>query len=237
MKVKFINTGKGGQVGSLEVSAKHLDKEDGSKQYVMFPIDTLFDWYPLNSHYTYNYSERQDLYYLRVMTEGLLIPRYNLANNKGAKLQSRSSLKRSMQVGEPIWWNPQVAEHNKEVFAFAKSMGMTTPEEAYTKEDVACNKETFQKALDALYKSATERYFMVSGNTDSYDKEDILYYEGVPYAQYTPNSTSTLIGTDDDKRAENVLAHSTEEEIELYYRLGEVYTMICLMQKLANLKG
>lgn len=238
MKVNIINReGAKTPIGQLQVSAVLMDKTKDKVQYATFPIETLFDWYPLSPNYSYKYSERHNLYYLRIIPEGTVINRYGLADNKEISVKNRPAMGKTLYTGESDWYNPAVKAENLEVFRFAKLMGMHTPEEPYTLEMVEHNQSILQKALDGLYAQCSQWYQETESLTAQEAEDQLILFEGETYRRYQLDEVYTIEGTDDEKRAEHVLSHLTENEIELYYRLGEVYTMICLMRKVAKAGG
>lgn len=225
--------------GVLKVTATFLAKNAGTTMYVSFPVDTLFDWYPLNTHYSYKYSEKHDLYYLVVDSEGLDYPRYGVSDNKGAVNKNKSHMEKSLLQGKPLWYNEAVSNHNKEVFSFARSMGIKTPDEDFNQEDVTEGLALFQKGLDVMYDMALTRFTMTGNQpsvevTNTSDNEDS---EAEPLYEYKPNELKHLGGKDEETRACVVLAELSDDEEALYGRLGEVYTMLALMQKIITAKG
>ena len=230
---------KKGEYGTLQVNGKFTSKDMGAVMYASFPVKTLFDWYPLNSHYTYKYSEKEDMFYLAVDTDGLLIPCYGLENNNTNGVKNKPSMGKSLRTGEPTWRNEEVYLHNQEVIGFATRLGIRSPYEDFTLKDVLDGLSVFQRALDAMYDEATTKYIQydVKNSKDSLDKDSNTWYDGKEYYQYNPQDVKQITGKDEEARAELVLANLNQDELELYYKLGEVYTMLILMQKIAIARG
>lgn len=235
MKTNII---KGG-LGVLKVTATLTAKNAGTTMFARFPSETLFDWYPLNSQYTYRYSEKHDLYYLVVDTDNLVVPRYGVVNNKGGVNKSRSHIKQGMLAGAPEWVNEDVRKDNQETIDFAHSMGIITPQQEYNMNDILEGFNTFQKAMDALYDIALQRCVQFPENNYGIgiDKESSVEYNNEVFYEYRPTHNNAVDGHDEEARAQHVMATLNEEEEELYIRLGEVYTMLSLMQKIVIARG
>lgn len=229
---------KGG-IGVLKVNATLTTRNSGAVMYARFPVESIFDWYPLNSQYTYKYSEKSDLFYLVVDNERLILPRYGVVDNKGKVNRSRSHIKQGIMSGAPEWVNPDVQADNLEVINFAHSMGIVTPLEDYTLNDILDGFNTFQKALDALYDIALQRCitYPVNNFDKGIDKSSSVSYNNEVFYEYRPAHNNAVDGHDEETRAEHAMSVLNEEEEELYIKLGEVYTMLSIMQKIVIARG
>lgn len=230
MKTSILKSG----VGVLQVTASLIDKQSGTLMYARFPAETLFQWYPLNPQYTYRYSEKNDLYYLVVDNDNLIVERYGVKDNKGGVTKNRSHIKQGTHTGAPLWINEDVSEANLKVFSFAKRMGVVTPLKVWTANEVANGFKTVQKALDALYEVALTRCVAEPEikSEEPLDNMSSREYNGKVFYEYNPVAEHTTVGCDEETRAEVALHTLTQEENELYIQLGEVYTMLTLMSKI-----
>lgn len=169
-----------------------------------FDIDTLADWYPLNLNYEYRYSTRkEDMYLVSTDSKGV----NNSYQIKEKKTKSEANNREAITCIN--WNNDLVKERNREVMAFAKGLGITTFQDEWNNRDIADSFVIVSDCLDNLKRTIGARF------KEFHKKDEVQGY---------------VNGGLEEKEI-IMFNYINEDEQEIYFKLGEIYTMLNLMKK------
>lgn len=190
----------------------------GVARTLEFPLDSLFDWYPLDQRYEYRLSVSRDKLYLIPVEDCNGDYKYNVKSSK-KRVDSRIG-----SFTMPRWYSKEVAKANQEIFKFAKKYDIVTPDQECTLEDIQASIERVQDVLDMLYKfeyNKLREYY--TGLID----EDMLSGEAQTSYKY-------FLVADRETKATMVLANTESHTDNLYSKFGEVYVMLNTMRKVVG---
>lgn len=197
----------------------------------VFPVESIFDWYPLNPQYVLTHSKSTGQYSLQVDAELLVKCDY------GVPLDQSKAISLPNQEGQ--WFNLDIREANEAVFAFARQLGVVTPEDSFNLATIDEGFVTFHQVMDGIHKVALIRYTALTEEEKQLAStpSSCVERQGETFYEYAPHVKTAIRGGDEETRLELVLATLTKEEEDLYFRLGEVYTMLCMMRKIVMARG
>lgn len=109
-----------------------------------------------------------------------------------------------------VMFHPQVYMRNRYIMDKARSLGVPTINEQYTLEDVERGFKVVRALMEVVKKRIEDRYFEKD--------EDAWYAPDTPTEEYDAA----------------VYSHAKKDEKEYLQEFGEMYTMLCLMRKIAE---
>lgn len=168
--------------------------------------DTLLDWYPFNSLYSYVLDKDGETMILK-RGRGLNNISYGITDSK-SKLVSNP--KYQCKVGK--WVNPAVRRDNKKMIADAKEWGIPTLEDDFDEEIVNMGMRKLGDRLAELSNSVINYYL---SDKDDADKLSFLVKER-------------------DSQLNIALTDCKGYIAQKYCRIGEIYVMLKLMKKMAR---
>lgn len=166
-----------------------------------FPTVTLYDWYPIDRNYHYLYNKKDDRLYITPIDTKTKYPRYGIDYRAGRVNETNVTF----TPGE--WENKEVKEDNRTIIAYAKDMGFSTPEDDYTLDDIDKDIATISDMWDEMSEEAEKRALE--------DGLDVLDYRRM----------------DSESQDMRTYKYLSEEEVHKYYKLGLVYNLLIIMQK------
>lgn len=189
-----------------------------------FPLDTIFNWYPLCNRYDYRYRNSTETLYLVLAHQSDYAPnRYGIKKAKGRAMSNVASFKKAK------WCNPEVVKDNKAIYAFAKRLGIVTPDTDYTLADVVDGLKKVQDCLDTLLNIEKQRVEM------KYQKA-VMRYAETGNTGYRPFIAKYEEQQKHDREDQTsfILEHCTRKTLDVYLNLGDVYTMLSIMRKVVS---
>ena len=168
--------------------------------------DTLLDWYPFNSLYSYVLDKDGETMILK-RGRGLNNISYGITDSKSELV---SNPKYQCKVGK--WVNPAVRRDNKKMIADAKEWGIPTLEDDFDEEIVNMGMRKLGDRLAELSNSVINYYL---SDKDDADKLSFLVKER-------------------DSQLNIALTDCKGYIAQKYCRIGEIYVMLKLMKKLAR---
>lgn len=185
----------------------------GRLEELLFDMDTLFYWYPCNPRYDYKLSSKRKKLYITLVEDNPNLPyAYNVTTCKG---RANSEI---ACFYTDCWYNEEVWEENEKLFNLAKRLGFLTPMDNYSVDMVESELSNVANLLDYIYRTETERVKTAIENGEYTDQEIRENY-----------STA-----DREDRASFILQNCPQTVVETYALLGEIYTMLSLMRKVAR---
>lgn len=184
---------------------------EGNEKSFIYYLDTLFDWYPLNPGYDYLYSKKNNKMYI-VRKEKHSPIRYGVDHNKD-RINEKNAC---FDLDE--WHNPEVVDENEIVFDNAEKWGFVTPRKEYTVSQVKHDLKKAGDVLNILFQLEEEKLERNIKNNEI----DITHQE----------LTEIMNCNKEDYVTEIFKMNNTENEN--YHKLGEIYTMLQLMRKIAE---
>lgn len=168
--------------------------------------DTLLDWYPFNSLYSYVLDKDGETMILK-RGRGLNNISYGITDSKSELV---SNPKYQCKVGK--WVNPAVRRDNKKMIADAKEWGIPTLEDDFDEEIVNMGMRKLGDRLAELSNSVINYYL---SDKDDADKLSFLVKER-------------------DSQLNIALTDCKGYIAQKYCRIGEIYVMLKLMKKMAR---
>lgn len=188
-----------------------------------FPLETIFNWYPLCNRYDYRYRKSSDTLYLVLAHQSSAPSRYGVKEAKGRAISKVASFKKD------TWCNSEVIKDNKAVYAFAKRLGIATPDTDYTLADVNNGLKKVQDCLDTLLNIEKQRVEM------KYQKAVTRYAEtgNTGYRSFIRKYEEQQKHDREDQTS-FILENCTRKTLNVYLNLGDVYTMLSIMRKVVS---
>ena len=168
--------------------------------------DTLLDWYPFNSLYSYVLDKDGETMILK-RGRGLNNISYGITDSKSELV---SNPKYQCKVGK--WVNPAVRRDNKKMIEDAKEWGIPTLEDDFDEEIVNMGMRKLGDRLAELSNSVINYYL---SDKDDADKLSFLVKER-------------------DSQLNIALTDCKGYIAQKYCRIGEIYVMLKLMKKMAR---
>lgn len=183
------------------------DKGNFSEMEFLFGIESMPEWYPLCANYDYFYSHVTGCLYLSILPKKPRLYRYGIVYEKNRSISSYGRF-------DPCdyWSCSAVKTDNQVTEKLAHKLGVKTWRDSYTETDVV---NGITKVTATIYQLTTK---YIQAYADNINPEARRYYLG---------STKT-------HQTQLALGVISQEQEEVYERLGEVYTMLTIMRKLAR---
>lgn len=168
--------------------------------------DTLLDWFPFNSLYSYVLDKDGETMILK-RGRGLNNISYGITDSKSELVNNP---KYQCKVGK--WVNPAVRRDNKKMIADAKEWGIPTIDEPFDMNTVNTGMKMLGDRLAELSNSVINYYL---SDKDDADKLSFLVKER-------------------DSQLNIALTDYKGYIAQKYCRIGEIYVMLKLMKKMAR---
>lgn len=168
--------------------------------------DTLLDWFPFNSLYSYVLDKDGETMILK-RGRGLNNISYGITDSKSELVNNP---KYQCKVGK--WVNPAVRRDNKKMIADAKEWGIPTIDEPFDMNTVNTGMKMLGDRLAELSNSVINYYL---SDKDDADKLSFLVKER-------------------DSQLNIALTDCKGYIAQKYCRIGEIYVMLKLMKKMAR---
>lgn len=154
MKVKIMTEEKG--VLTSEVSKRSTKKEAVYSANV-FPISSLYKWYPFNTNYAY-VVDKHGVYRLTELDD-CIHTSYNLVSEEKAKLDPTK------------WHNKTVTQSNLLLCRLANKLGIKSIKDDFNQQDVENGFEVVSTELAYIKEQATARCY---GDKDVFERSELL---------------------------------------------------------------
>lgn len=176
---------------------------DNKEPVLVFPLETLVNWYPFDVNYEYRFSNKRNKLYIALVDESVQTPSYGISTNKDRVKSEHASFEL------PEWYNAVIAEENMKTVELAKKLGIKTPEEDFTKEDVQNGFELLGRSINILTNIVTERFLSCSSE------------EAIKDYHRAKTEDKSLMS----------LAFCNDDDDKLFLDLGKVHSMLNIMRK------
>ena len=197
MKIRIKNENEG------ELDVFYKDKQN---RKLIFPVETLMNWYPLSNAYEYKLSRHQDFLILKRM-RSTLPTSYGLTKND-KKIAGMEGMRCDLKT----WINPNVQEENSKIIEKAKSYNLPTIDQKFNLEDVNKGFTDLGVLFNNLKDIVIKRYLK-----DKTEKQKKVFFT-----------------KKEDSQLSEALKHS-DSQIDLTYSdLGQIYNMLLIMKKIAK---